>query len=443
MRALFDDSLLQQPLARVGGALRPRADLMRDAQALAARLPAADFVLNHCEDRYAFMVGLVAALIRGQTTLFPPNRAPEVLARLALNYPSTYLLTDGDEQVPSMARVHFKLAGATPAAPDARALRLPAAQRALIAFTSGSTGTPVAHAKTLGMLLDEAQAAAQAFELGAHAGHALVATVPAQHMYGLLTSVLWPLMQNLTVDSARPFYPEDVRAALARQKVPAILVTTPVHIRALVLNGVRLPQLAFVLSSTAPLHAELAAQAEALFGVPVWEVYGSTETGAIARRRQTDNVAWRPFAGVVASANEHGFDVRAPYLPAAVRLGDDIETQADGGFILRGRHTDLIKIAGKRMSLADLNRILLSLDGVLDGAFFCPDPAAGQEPRLMAFVVAPGRTRDDVLGALKNRIDPVFMPRPLRILDGLPRNANGKLPRAELKALAQQMGAQP
>lgn len=442
-RALFDDALLQQPFARVGGTPRLRADLVRDAQVLATRLPAADFVLNHCEDRYAFTVGFVAALLRRQTTLFPPNRAPEVLARLALNYPHTYLLTDGDEQVPGMARVHLKLASTTLAAPDARALSFSPTQPALIAFTSGSTGTPVAHAKTFGMLLDEAQAAAQAFALGTHRGHALVATVPAQHMYGLLTSVLWPLTQNLTVDGARPFYPEDVRAALARQKAQAILITTPVHIRALVLEGVRLPQLAFVLSSTAPLHAELAGRAEALFGAPVWEIYGSTETGAIARRRQTDDVAWRPFAGVVPSANEHGFDVRAPYLSAPVRLSDDIETQADGGFILRGRHTDLVKIAGKRMSLADLNRILLSLDGVLDGAFFCPDAAAGQEPRLMAFVVAPGRTRDELLGALKDRIDPVFMPRPLRILDGLPRNANGKLPRAELKALAQQMGVQP
>lgn len=442
MLALFPNALWRQPLARVGGAVLARGDLAREAEALAARLPAADFVLNHCEDRYAFMVGFVAALLRQQVTLFPPNRAPEVLATLSLTYPQTYLLTDGDEHVPGMPRVQLQPMTSS-ASSDASALRFSPSQPALIAFTSGSTGVPVAHAKTVGMLLDEAQAAARAFALDVPTDLSIVATVPTQHMYGLLTSVLWPLTQNVVVDSGRPFYPADVRAALARQTSPAILVTTPVHIRALVLDGARLPQLAFVLSSTAPLHAELAAQAEKLLGVPVWEIYGSTETGAIARRRQTDNIAWRPFAGVAARANEQGFDVSAPYLPAPVRLGDDIETQADGSFILRGRHTDLIKIAGKRMSLADLNRILLSLDGVLDGAFFCPDTPAGQEPRLMAFVVAPGRTREDLLAGLKDRIDPVFMPRPLRILDGLPRNANGKLPRAELKALAQQMGAHP
>ena len=445
MHALFDvaGAGLQHPLARVGNALRVRGELVREAHAVAARLPAADFVLNHCEGRYAFMVGFVAALLRKQVTLFPPNRAPEVLATLSLTYPKTYLLTDGDEQVPGLARVRLTpMPGGAPALADAP-LRFAPTQPALIAFTSGSTGVPAAHAKTVGMLIEEAHAAAQAFELDTYFGAPIVATVPAQHMYGLLTSVLWPLTQNLLVDSGRPFYPEDVRAALARQQAPAILVTTPVHIRALVRDGVRLPQLAFILSSTAPLHAELAAQAEALFGVPVWEIYGSTETGAIARRRQTLNPVWRPFAGVVATAHEQGFDVQAPYLPTAVRLGDDIERQTDGGFILRGRHTDLIKIAGKRMSLADLNRILLSLDGVLDGAFFCPDTAPGQEPRLMAFVVAPGRAREQLLAALQDRIDPVFMPRPLRILDGLPRNANGKLPRAELKALAQQMAAHP
>jgi acyl-coenzyme A synthetase/AMP-(fatty) acid ligase len=54
----------------------------------------------------------------------------------------------------------------------------------------------------------------------------------------------------------------------------------------------------------------------------------------------------------------------------------------------------------------------------------------------MAFVVAPGRARSQILAALRARLDPVFLPRPLVLVDALPRNATGKLPRAELRALA-------
>jgi acyl-coenzyme A synthetase/AMP-(fatty) acid ligase len=54
----------------------------------------------------------------------------------------------------------------------------------------------------------------------------------------------------------------------------------------------------------------------------------------------------------------------------------------------------------------------------------------------MAFVVAPGMTAAAVQAALKERIDTIFLPRPLVLLEALPRNATGKLPRDVLEALA-------
>jgi acyl-coenzyme A synthetase/AMP-(fatty) acid ligase len=61
--------------------------------------------------------------------------------------------------------------------------------------------------------------------------------------------------------------------------------------------------------------------------------------------------------------------------------------------------------------------------------------------RLTAFVVAPGLDRTAVLAALRERIDPVFLPRPLHLVDALPRNATGKLPRESLVALARALAA--
>jgi acyl-coenzyme A synthetase/AMP-(fatty) acid ligase len=77
--------------------------------------------------------------------------------------------------------------------------------------------------------------------------------------------------------------------------------------------------------------------------------------------------------------------------------------------------------------------------GVIDGAFFMPDEsdiAGDSVTRLMAFVVAPGITPAALLAALRERIDTIFLPRPIVQLDSLPRNSTGKLPRETLQALA-------
>jgi acyl-coenzyme A synthetase/AMP-(fatty) acid ligase len=72
---------------------------------------------------------------------------------------------------------------------------------------------------------------------------------------------------------------------------------------------------------------------------------------------------------------------------------------------------------------------------VTDAVFFLPDDETDGVSRLCAFVVAPGVERRQLLAALRDRIDPVFLPRPLILVDSLPRNATGKLPRERLLAL--------
>ena len=79
-------------------------------------------------------------------------------------------------------------------------------------------------------------------------------------------------------------------------------MTTPVHLRALVASGIALPPLAGIVSATAPLSRELAAAAEARFGCEVRELFGSTETCVIARRRTAREDAWTPLPGVERAA---------------------------------------------------------------------------------------------------------------------------------------------
>ena len=409
-----------------------RRQFLSDLAGLRERLPDRPYVLNHCEDRYHFLVGLAAAALRGQISLFPSNRAPAVLSQLERDYPGMYCLSDqaAPEEAALMEVCAYDSQGAaSPAAEPAFA----AEQVLAIAFTSGSTGIPKRYPKRWGAFVHEARIAGQRLNLNPAGGGQVLATVPAQHMYGFVYSVILPAQWGYAIGAERPFYPEDIRRAVAARAQPVLLVTTPVHIRACALDEVELAPLDFILSSTAPLDSALAARAESLYRTCVQEFYGSTETGAIASRRQAQGEVWRTFDDICVATTDEGFRIEAPYLPEPMVLGDQVEVRNEREFLLHGRNTEIVKIAGKRVALGDLNRLLLAVEGVVDATFFLPSADEGvREPRLTAFVVAPGRTREQILDALRAHIDPVFLPRPLKLVDALPRSETGKLPRVAM-----------
>ena len=121
-------------------------------------------------------------------------------------------------------------------------------------------------------------------------------------MYGLELSILLPLFGPFAVHGGKPFFPADVAAALAEVPAPRMLVTTPIHLQALLRDPVALPPLAAIASATAPLSRELAAEAEARYGAPVIELFGSTETCVIAHRRTVGETAWHLYPGYRAAS---------------------------------------------------------------------------------------------------------------------------------------------
>jgi hypothetical protein len=189
------------------------------------------------------------------------------------------------------------------------------------------------------------------------------------------------------------------------------------------------------LSATAPLPAELAARAEAAFNAPVFEIYGCSEAGQVAARRTVNGPVWRCLQGFHLRQDDAGTWASGPD-EDDVLLADEIELVDRENFILQGRTADMVNVAGKRSSLGHLTRQLTTIDGVQDGVFLMPeDDATGAPVRLAAVVVAPGLDVATIMAALRDRIDAAFLPRPLHIVDALPRNALGKLPRAEILRL--------
>ncbi len=414
----------------------------RHVRALALTLPSGSHAVNLCEDRYRFLVALCAVAIRRQVNLLPPSRAPGVVAETLVHHPEAYALGDGPSEPGHEAERDIRSAGwHMPQELEEREgppLMVAADAVVVIGFTSGSTGRPAANAKTWGSFristLQNFMALRSLWASGRHAN--VVATVPPQHMYGMELSIMLPLLADVGVHGGRPFFPEDVACALRETPAPRLLVTTPVHLRALVESGVSLPPLAGIVSATAPMPEALAREAESRYDCELREMFGSTETCVFASRRTALTAAWTPYPGVSVQPQPDGILVSAAHLPAPVALADVVEVAGDGSFELRGRQADLLEVAGKRASLSELTTRLLSVPGVDDGVMLqLESPRPGGVGRIAALVVAPGMHGADILRLLRAHVDPVFLPRKIRCIPKMPRNETGKLPRADLLRL--------
>jgi acyl-coenzyme A synthetase/AMP-(fatty) acid ligase len=413
---------------------------LADVERVAGILGPSRHVLNACSDRYRFAVGFAATLQAGKLSLLPSSQTPEMMRQLTAFAPDVVCLTDDADSTAGLPCVGYtdappaQVHTGSPTMPQIAA-RAPAA----CVFTSGSTGTPLPYHKTFGRLIECVREESQRLGLEGSGPWTIVATVPPQHMYGFESSVLLALGNGHALCAERPFYPADIAAVLDSVPRPRVLITTPVHLRALLAADVALPPTDLMVCSTAPLAQQLAHETEQRFATRLLEIYGSTETGQIAVRRPTQGPSWQLFPGVRFEAEGDTTYACGGHIEQRTRMNDVLELTAPDQFLLHGRVTDLVNIAGKRSSLAYLNHQLNSIPGVLDGAFFHVEESPTSHTRVTrvaACVVAPQLDAARLQAALRERVDAVFLPRPLLFVAQLPRNSTGKLPQEALRILA-------
>ncbi|WP_242392186.1 class I adenylate-forming enzyme family protein [Anaeromyxobacter oryzisoli] len=421
----------EHPVALGAAGARTAAELLTDASRVAAALARREpgEVLLVCEDRYLFAAGLLGAWTAGHAVLLPPNGQPEVLAELASG-PLVRAFADdrGAGDLDLRQAVQGPPGPAVPAALDAR--------RALaVLMTSGSAGPHQRCRKSAAQLLGEAETLALTFAVGSSAR--VLASVPPHHIYGLLFGVLLPLRAGAAFVRETPLHAEAVAEAALRAGATHF-VSVPAHLQVLA-RAEALPAFVRVFSSGAPLPAETA---RALRGRLRWdtvEVFGSSETGGIAWRGGPDE-PWRPFPGVTVSAGEDGaLLLDSPLLqakaPRPLTCADRVALRGDGAFELLGRRDGIVKVGGKRVSLREVEERLLSVPGVRDAAALARDGDGARGQEVWAAAVAPGWSAGRLRSVLTRWLDPVAVPRQLRLVAALPRDGSGKLPRARLLAL--------
>jgi len=433
---------------------------------LLLRRPGMRFAL-YLQDTIAFAAALLGAWQAGRTIYLPSDTLAETCKALALEVDG--FIGEFDAALQPLQPLSTSETIDTGHAPQQLHRDAPA----LVVYTSGSTGAAQAIPKKLSQLSTEVATLEALF--GTQAGSAdVVSTVSHQHIYGLLFKVLWPLAAGRAIHARSAFFPEDL-AAIAPQR-PWLLLSSPAHLKRLPDSPVQpdISRLQAVFSSGGPLLPDVAAATQQLLGHRPIEIYGSSETGGIAWRQPQEiggtvrDDSWRPMPRVEVRLNsDHDcLEVRSPHLPDDhwLRMADRVEFATQQSFYLRGRADRIVKLEEKRISLDQIEQLLLASPLVAEARVLVhhevrsslssssppSSPSSSRRERIAAFVVPTeaGRAVLDQQGklALNNRlravlvdaIESVALPRRWRYLDALPANPQGKITVAALTALLEQ-----
>ncbi len=387
------------------------------------------------ENSYLFIVALLATLHAGKTPILPGHCRVSLL-----NEQST--LFDG---VLSDQALNWRgpicVVGTTMAAASGEIVFPPIGDNACIElFTSGSTGEPKRVSKPVRSL--DREAALLAAHYGDRlAGCRVVASVAPQHLYGLTFRLVLPMALGLPLHAAMIEYAEQLTALSHAHRY--LFISSPAFIKRL---GPRLspPPVAMILSAGGVLQWQDAMLAASWFNVWPDEIYGSSESGVIASRyRQRDEAPWQPFPGVRFQPEGGAFRLFSPLI--ADRCGlllDDVLHFSDGDrFHLCGRRDRVVKIEEKRISLSEVERRLLELDGIIEAAAL--PITRGSRQSVGALLVLDNATRQrwgknqelQWRKALRALLEPVAIPRYWRVIDEIPVNSMNKRVYAQLQEL--------
>jgi acyl-coenzyme A synthetase/AMP-(fatty) acid ligase len=424
-----------------GAGTRTAAQFATYARTIAAALPHAapgsprTRVVLACNDRYRFSAALAATWLRGLTAELPVNGQPAIVHALARGSSVLALLHDRDEDVGTDVRPLEPLVDERhPRSQLPLELLLADGAPAAIAYTSGSTGAPTPHLKTLAQLLREPEAHIVAFDLAARR---IVSAVPPYHIYGLLFGVLVPLLGGGSMSRNAPLQPAELLHELTSAQAD-VLISVPPQLAALAAYETDAwPAMARVFSSAAPLPPGVS-KTLAERGWRVTEVLGSTETGGIAHRSDSGAV-WEGLPSVKYQVDaDSALWVDSPWLapdvPRPLCTADRVELD-EGGFRHLGRSDAVVKVGGRRIDLGELETRLKECAGVHDARVLAVESRGVRGVELLAVLEGTHIELGALRSELCKHIDPVAVPRRFRVVDKLPRSETGKLARSDLLAL--------
>ena len=298
-------------------------------------------------------------------------------------------------------------------------------------FTGGSTGKPRVWSKSPRNLLAEAFYLRDKFNLTSK--DLFISTVPPYHIYGMLFSILTPFLAHARVMPDIYTFPQEIISTINRHKA-TVLVSVPIHYRSLKVDNLSMPSLKIAFSSSGVLNRSDATHFLKKTGLGINEIYGSTETGGIASRSVNENIdSWKPADVVSWRLSGKRLAVRSDFVSCEMQkdadgfcvTGDEVQPDKNDRFILLGRADGIVKVAGKRVDLLDVQNKIQTLPTVRDAIVIALPAEKGRES-VIAALVACELTEMQLKKMILEKLEPYAMPRRIKIVSSITRTATGK-----------------
>lgn len=431
IRRIFSAPAAPDKIYSLTGTTYP--EIYGTAAALARHLPGdCRRVCLFSEEKGLYVAAVMAALSKGFSLILPYALSEGAIEEIHRVSPFDAVISDQKISAPS---------GVPVLSPEPADLPLPPLhpdfspdQTFLYFFTGGSTGSPKIWSKTVRNLFAESLNLCRYFSFEAE--DRFLSTVPPYHIYGFLFTVLAPFLAGAAVIADIPTFPEEIRERLERER-PTVLVSVPMHYR--VLNRGRIPKggLRIAFSSAGKLEPHDGDYFTRSAGVPIYEIYGSTETGGIAHRcRARGEEALTPFDPIEWRIEKGRLRVRSDYISPEIETdeagffltGDRVRPSGEKGFVLEGRADGIVKVGGKRVDTEAIREVLMEYPGVRDACVLAHEVEAGRETEMVAAVEGAVDT-EPLREYMGGRLAPYALPRQIRTVAQLPRKPTGKVDR--------------
>lgn len=310
----------------------------------------------------------------------------------------------------------------------------------LYLFTGGSTGKPKVWSKSPRNLFAEAFYLKEKFAISDK--DLFVATVPPYHIYGLLFSVLVPFTANARLLPDIYTFPQEIISTINKHKA-TVLVSVPIHYRVLKVDNLCAPSLKIAFSSSGVLDRSDGLHFHEKTGLGITEIYGSTETGGIAARCISEHTeSWKAFDIVDWKLIGNRLSIKSDFSSSEMErdtngfclTGDEARKGKDNRFVLLGRADGIVKVAGKRVDLADVQNKIKEIPAVREAVVLSLPAEKGRES-VIAAVVACDLTDVQLRKMMLEKLEPYAVPRRLKIVSSVATTATGKVDRRRIENL--------
>jgi acyl-coenzyme A synthetase/AMP-(fatty) acid ligase len=392
-----------------------------------------------CTENKAVIAACILASLAGSCQLiFPYAFSAHALAEMYDAVGFNTAIADHPEEMPAGVKIITPLAGKISDI-DPEEIRDPD-EPFLQLFTGGSTGKPKVWSKSPRNLFAEAFYWKEKFDLSAK--DLFVSTVPTYHIYGLFFSVILPFVAQAKVLSDIYTFPQEIISTTNKHKA-TVLVSVPIHYRSLKVDNLFAPSLKVAFSSSGVLNRSDAIHFQNKTGLGITEIYGSTETGGIAARSISEHTeSWKPVDVVSWKISGKRLSIKSPFISAEMEkdseefcvTGDEVQPDKGNRFILLGRADGIVKVAGKRVDLLDVQNKILTLPTVIDALVVALPAEKGRESVIAAVVVCK-LNKIQLKKMMLEKLEPYAMPRRIKIVSSIARAATGKIDRGKIEQI--------